>query len=219
MTKSRKFAAISIALAALTVACSDARSETSPSTLIATSTADAPQEADSASTVALDTTVPTTQTGPPTTETTAPTDTDDADDTILVPFYTVDRGFPAGWTCNNAIPGFNVAFTSDSGERSIVEARFENASRPVSESTNAACAVETIDGAPVLLIAAQLTVPRADSYQLIETRYPFAGGVGSDRYLPSFEMVTAEEAQAGLYLGDGPLDPSDAAGLPFPAVE
>ncbi|MGB3735880.1 MAG: hypothetical protein WA964_13045 [Ilumatobacter sp.] len=156
---------------------------------------------------------------PPATATAAESTTQPSGDTIVVPFHTVDAGFPAGWTCDDAIPGFDVAFTNESDERTIVEARFANSSRVASEDTNAACAIELFEGEPALFLTAQLVVPAAESYPLIETRYPYAGGAGNDRYDTAFEMVTAEEAQAGLYLADVALDPLEAAELAFPVVE
>ncbi len=57
---------------------------------------------------------------PPATATAAESTTQPSGDTIVVPFHTVDAGFPAGWTCDDAIPGFDVAFTNESDERTIV---------------------------------------------------------------------------------------------------
>lgn len=156
---------------------------------------------------------------PPATTATSTTMTEPVNDTIVVPFHTIDPEFPAGFGCDDAIPGFDVAFTNERDERIIVEARFANASRPADDNTNAACAIGSFEGAPALLMAAQLEVPAAELYPLIEIRYPFANGAGNDRYDAAFEMVTSEQAQAGLYRSDIALGPSEVADVEFPVVE
>jgi hypothetical protein len=134
-----------------------------------------------------------------------------AGETIEVPFYLVDTGYPAGWTCADAIPGFNVSFSDESGESIVVEARFESEFVD-DEAVNTTCAVDLIDQ-PAIFYAAILEVPAAETYESIEVRYPFANGAGSDRYDPVFQTVTREQLEAGLGVraGDGTQTPLDAA--------
>ncbi len=141
-----------------------------------------------------------------------------AGDTIEVPFYLVDTGYPEGWSCASAIPGFNVSFSDASGERVVVEARFES-EFVADEAVNTTCAVDLIDQ-PAIFYAAVLEVPAAEAYESIEVRYPFANGAGSDRYDPVFQTVTREQAEAGLgvRVGDGPpvpLDPAEVESFPL----
>jgi hypothetical protein len=165
-----------------------------------------------------------TSTAPTTTVTDTPS-TQPPSDGVLVPFHFVDASFPAGGTCDDAIPGFEVAFTDESGERTIVAARFTTSFRLSTDDPNAVCAIETFEGAPALFVTARLDAPAAETYQSIETRYPFDNGAGNDTYTTVFEMVTSEQAQAGLYvelqqdMGPGALDPSEAVDLPFPVLE
>lgn len=191
--------------------------------------------AESATTTAVEqaSVEPTTAVLPETTPTAAAATTaatDDAStgqpsDGVLVPFHFVDASFPAGWTCDDAIPGFEVAFTDERGERTIVAARFAGSSGPSTDDANATCAIEPFDGEPALIVTARLDAPAAETYRSIETRYPFANGVGNDTYDTVFEMVTSDQAQAGLYVEQqqgvppAPLDPSDVADLNFPLAE
>jgi len=217
---------ISVLVVLAATACSSDGEATSEDIPTATSTPAAEEPADDpAETESLDATV---ITAAPTTElpvTVAP-DTVEASatttpsgDTIVIPFHVIDVDFPVGWTCDEAIPGFDVAFTDADGRRTNVEARFDNAFNSSNPGPNAACAIEEYEGAPALFLTAQLVAPAAGVYSLIETRYPYAGGVGNDRYETHFASVTADEAQAGLYVGRVALDPSEVADLPFPVVE
>lgn len=166
---------------------------------------------------------------PPATAATVDSTIEPSGDTVLVRFHIVDTSFPDGWTCDDAIPGFDVAFTDESGERTNVEARFPSDFRLATADPNGECAIELFDGEPALFLTANLDAPTAETYQTIETRYPFAYGAGSDTYNRYYEMVTSEEAEAGLYyqivgegtqvVGEVALDPSEAADLPFPVVE
>jgi hypothetical protein len=162
---------------------------------------------------------------PPATAVTTDSTIEPSGDTILVRYHIVDTSFPDGWTCDDAIPGFDVAFTDESGERTNVEARFPSDFRLATDDPNGECAIELFDGEPALFLTANLDAPTAETYQTIETKYPFAYGAGADTYDLHFEMVAAEEAEAGLYyriVGEGtdvPLDPSEAMNLPFPVVE
>ena len=231
-----------------TAACSsegdDTTSEIAPTAAPTTELEEASEEAatteplETTPTTAAPTTVPTVTEPPETTEpepveppaTAATVDStiEPLADTVLVPYHIVDTSYPDGWTCDGAIPGFDVAFTDENGERTNVEARFSTSFRLSTDDPNAACAIELFEGEPALFVTAQLDAPAAGTYQSIETRYPFAYGAGSDRYDLHFEMITVEGAQAGLYyriVGEGTevvggvaLDPSEAVDLPFPVV-
>lgn len=230
MKNTRKVGSTTLTVCLLAVAAScgsDAATAPEGAPVVAATTVGEADEVP-ATTETPDTTSPTTRAPettepelvePPATAAASASTTQPVPDTIVVPYHTFDAGFPAGATCDDAIRGFDVAFTNESGERNIVEARFANSSSAATEDTNAACAIELFDGAPVLLMTAQLVVPAAKMYQLIETRYPYADGVGNDTYTPEFEMVTSEEAQAGLYVGVDALDPSEVVDLAFPIVE
>lgn len=220
----RSGGAIATACLLLATACSsDGDNTTSQSTPTDAPTTEVEEASVEPTTTEPLETTPTT-TAPTTTVTDTPS-TQPPSDGVLVPFHFVDASFPAGWTCDDAIPGFEVAFTDESGERTIVAARFTTSFRLSTDDPNAVCAIDTFEGAPALFVTARLDAPAAETYQSIETRYPFDNGAGNDTYTTVFEMVTSEQAQAGLYvelqqdMGPVALDPSEAADLNFPAVE
>jgi hypothetical protein len=199
--------------------------QATPTTALDEPTTTEPPET-SAPTVAS-TTAPVETTEPETIESSPTEAADDPtiqpEGTVVVPFHIVDPTFPVGWVCDDSIPGFDVAFTDEAGMRTVVEARYKTSFRLSTDNPNAVCAIESFEGQPALFVTAELFAPAAATYEKIEARYPFAFDVGSDTFETVFEMVSSEEAQAGLYLeavqdaAPIPLDPSGVVG--FPAVD
>ena len=144
-------------------------------------------------------------------------------DTVEVPFFVIDASIPAGWTCASVsnLAGFNVTFSDEVGERTVVEARTESVPLP-DGVVNTTCAEGPYNGTTALFFAAVLDAPAVETYQAIELRFPFVNGVGSDQDITVYEMITQAEATAGLYIevnagGQVPLNPSQVEDFPPPS--
>lgn len=158
---------------------------------------------------------------PPVTATGAESTPPSPSDIGEVPFYVIDPTIPADWTCETVsdLAGFSVSFTDEEGNTTVVEARVE--SDPLTDGVvNTTCTEENFDGKAALFFAAALDAPAAETYQVVKLRFPFANGMGSDRFDTVFEMLSQAEAEAGLYVlvgggGPVPLDPSEVENFPL----